>query len=201
MATKVIKKGRTLRQLIEQVSQSETEALIAYLCKKDENSLSKPAPAATVRKAYTSVMREFLSMPKQRSGKMPIFLKIVKDSYDNTEYCDVCFLNPAYTPPPKRLKPWGGRAPEGHYNCNANKYNQYFGFGYEKWSELIDTPIINKTNLSDVEQLAEILWEVTFHGWTAKSSEQAVKKITKSLAATVKECKQHGNKPAKAKQL
>ena len=201
MAAKVTKKGITLRQLIQQVSQSETETLIAYLCKKDESSLSKSAPAPTVRKAYTSVMREFLAMPKQRQGKMPIFLHIVKDHYDRQEYCDVCFLNSNFTPPPQGLKPWGGRAPKGHYNCNANKYNQYYAFGYEKWSALVDTPIVNATSLSPVEQLAEILWEVTFHGWTAKASERAVNKITKGLESAVKECQQPEKQPKKLKEL
>jgi hypothetical protein len=182
------KKNLTLRQLIQVVSQNYCEELLTHLCQRDQTTLQKPVPIETVRKAYTSVMREFLAMPRHRAGSKPIHLKMISQDGEPA-YCDVCLLNLNYTPPPKGLKPWGGRAPKGYYNCNANRYNQYFAFGFTKWQELVDTPIINTTNLSEAAQLAQILGEVTFHGWNAKAAEQAVTKLTKTLEKTVRDIK------------
>jgi hypothetical protein len=112
------------------------------------------------------------------------------DWYDNHTYIDVCFLNNRYVAPPKYAKPWGGKnPPKGHYNCNLSKYNKVFAMGFTAWSKLIDTPIVNEAELSSEELAAEILWELTFYGWTEKRVNSHVEGIKTKISKAVKEIK------------
>ena len=178
----------TLRQLIKRVMQADPDGVFAHLAVMGDSSSMKKASVEVVRKAYSSVIRELLAFPKQRAGRMPICVREVTDQGEKSY--DVAFLNPAYIQPPKGLKPWGGKnPPKGHYNCNANKFNQYFSFGYTEWHKLIDTEVRYDNTLTESQVLAEILWELTFNGWTAAACKKAVKKLEKLLSEAVSEIK------------
>lgn len=137
--------------------------------KKDGRNIAacdRPSMKQTVD-AYTNVIDELLSKPHTRAYSMLWLVQESIDPFDKKKYADVCFLNPKYVAPTKGLKPWGGKnPPKGHYNCNANKYNRTFASGWTSWSKIIDTPIINEIGYSLNKLVAEILWEITFYGWT-----------------------------------
>lgn len=140
--------------------------------------------------AYSKVVKKLLNKKRTKPYKYKILVEEAEDWFDKHKYIDVSLLNPRYVEPPAGLKPWGGgpgqKIPEGHYNCNAVKHNRRFAFGLVKWSEIIDTPVINKTDRSNEQILGEILWELTFYGWT----EEKVKKTWDVIDQRVKEAKE-----------
>lgn len=46
--------------------------------------------------------------------------------------------------------------------------NETFAIDMIKWSQVIDMNINNKDNFSMFDQLAHVLWELTFHGFTSE---------------------------------
>lgn len=181
----------TLRQLLHWVDLDDVYLLIN---KKDSEAYPNKAP--TLQKtidAYTGVVGELMKKPKSRKYHMSILVKTTKDWFDQHEYADVCFLNHKYVAPRKGLKPWGGTRgkpiPKGHYNCNDNKHNRTFAMGWTPWSKIIDTPVITE-GYSNEQALAEILWELTFYGWTETKVNAQVKEIGSKAKEAVKEIKQ-----------
>lgn len=165
----------TLRELLKKVDHSRIFSYIVmkdsgYACACDRTSLD------TATKAYSHVIAELLAIPSSKPSKYPICVKHTIDPFNNEKYIEVCLFNPKYVAPDPSLKPWGGtkgkKIPKGYYDCNADKHNEYFGFGMEKWSKVIDAPIIDEIKLGSHELAAEILWELTFYGWTDKSREE-----------------------------
>ena len=133
---------------------------------------------------YQPVLNELLSFPNQ-PPKMPIRVywtepTVFPDdpSLNEPSYLDVVFVNLNYIAPPEGAKAWGGDcktkddAPEGHYNCNWDNHNQYFGLGLTPWSEMIDCTVEKPDTISWEEAIAIILWEMTFYGWTSEKMEE-----------------------------
>lgn len=180
----------TLRQLLSSVDLGQVFILIN---KKDGKNIAK-CDRPTLKQTmdmYWKVAKELMEKPFTRKYSMPILVRWSEDWYDHHKYPDVCFLNPRYVAPPKGYKPWGGtkNMPPKHYNCNANKYNKTFAMGFTSWSKLIDTPIVNEGGFSNEQLLAEILWELTFYGWTEDKVNLKVKEIEGSLDQAMKEIK------------
>ena len=166
----------TLREALKSANLKKVFSLIN---KKDSRNIAacdRPSMEQTVS-SYTKVVDELLSKPRARKYSMSWVVKESIDPFDKKKYADVCFKNPKYVAPAKGLKPWGGKPPEGYYNCNLNKHNEYFAAGMTAWSKLIDTPILNEANYSLERVVAEILWEMTFYGWTEKKVEQRTEEI------------------------
>lgn len=177
----------TLRELLKTV---DLKATYQYINDKDNGfEGQKPVLLSKTTITYSRVVKELLSNKKVKPFKYKICVDEVEDWFDKHKYIDVSLLNPRYVEPPAGFKPWGvspgTKVPEGHYNCNAAKYNKRFAFGALKWSCLIDTPVIHNTNLSNEQVLGEILWELTFYGWTEKK----VKKTWDVINQRVKEVK------------
>lgn len=178
----------TFRELIKSVDLSKT---YQHINDKDNGfEGNKHVELATTVAAYSKVVKELLGKKKTKPFKYKIFVDEAEDWFDKHKYIDVSLLNPRYVEPAAGLKPWGGgpgqKIPEGHYNCNAVKHNKHFAFGSVKWSEIIDTPVINDTDRSNEQILGEILWELTFYGWT----EKRVKKTWDVIGQRVKEAKE-----------
>lgn len=56
-----------------------------------------------------------------------------------------------------------------YLNVNLKEENgEEIGIGNQSWSELISMEIENEENLSNEVLLGEILWEITFHGFSEK---------------------------------
>ena len=166
---------------------------VYYFINEKDNSFQyekKKHSLKETKKTYEKVILELLSKPRTRKYSMSWLVEETTDSFiQETEkkYIDVCFLNPRYVAPDKDLKPWGGKnPPPGHYNCNLNKYNRTFAAGWTRWSKIIDTPIIiDVPNCSIEKAVAEIIWEMTFYGWT----EETVKVEVESLVSKIEEAR------------
>jgi hypothetical protein len=150
--------------------------------KKDAPTLEKTTAA------YKRVVAELLSKPFTRAYHMHILVYEAEDVVDHSKYADVCLLNFRYVDPPVGFKPWGGNKnlPPNHYNCNLVKYNRTFGLDGTPWSKIIDTPIVNEGGYSLEKTVAEILWELTFYGWTEKKSLARMEEIKKTLTSRMK---------------
>lgn len=159
----------TLREALQTVNRTKVFKIIN---KKDQGNIAacdRPSMETTIA-SYTHVIDEFLSKKKTKPYKFPFLVRRLKDPYDGKIYTDVSMLNPDYVAPAEGLKPWGGRKgqpiPEGYYNCNADKHNKVFGCGLTPWRKIIDTEIINESGYSLEKIVAELLWEITFYGWS-----------------------------------
>jgi len=182
----------TLRQALMSVDLDEVYRLI----NKKDSEIEPKSKAPTLQQtvdAYTSVVKELLEKPRTRKYSMSILVHEAEDWFDKHKYADVCFLNPRYVAPPKGAKPWGGnKFPKKgkYYNCNLNKHNKTFAMGFTSWSKIIDTPIINDAKYSMEKVVAEILWELTFYGWTEKKCDDHAEEIKGKLKEAMKEIKE-----------
>lgn len=183
----------TLRKALQTVNLDEVYRLIntkdqSYIAECDRPSLE------TTVSAYSAVVQELLSKPKVRAQRMPWVVREETDYFDKQKYTDVCFLNKSYVAPKKGLKPWGGdrgkKVPKGYYNANLTKHSKYFAAGMTPWSKVIDTPIVNEAGYSLERVVAEILWELTFYGWTEKKVESKCDEIKGRIDAAVKDIKE-----------
>ena len=183
----------TLRELLMSVDLNEVYRLINKEDSKNVAACDRPSIKKTVD-SYTDVVNELLSKPKVCAYKMDWVVKESLDIFDKVMYADVSFLNKKYIAPAKGLKPWGGekgkKIPRGHYNCNDNKYNQYFACGFTPWSKIIDTPVINEAGYTLERVVAEILWEMTFYGWTEKKVDVHIKDIKVKIDKAMKQVKE-----------
>lgn len=179
------KEQLTLRKMLQVVDLDNVYKLIH---EKNVGSNIKSDLNKTI-KTYSKVVKELLGKPKSRTFKYPICVfSIIEDN--DVECYDVCLLNENYVKPPIGARPWGGKnPPEGFYNINLEKYNRYFAFGYTKWSRLIDARIVNEANLESDKLIAEILWELTFNGFTEEDNEQFMKDLKSSINKAKKEIK------------
>jgi len=180
----------TLRDLFKIVHLNGKNGVYEYLYKK-EKSYAYKCDRHTLKQitsAYSKVVNELLTLKHNKPDEMSICVKSAKSFGTYENYIEVCLLNHNYEKPNKGLKPWGGEPlPQGHYNCNLDKYNKFFSIGPADWNKYIDTPIINKVkNLSLEGQVAEILYELTFWGFTNKQVKTDGKKLEKTLTESVK---------------
>jgi len=63
--------------------------------------------------------------------------------------------------------------------------NEVYSLSYTDWAELVDLEVICETKMELLEQLAHILWELTFHGFTREK----INKSRAELIATMDEIK------------
>ena len=140
------------------------------------------------------MVKELLAKPKVKAYSMLILVENRQDQVTRENYINVCLLNPRYTLPPKGAKPWNGgrgiKIPKGKYNCNLTKYNKYFAFIGIRWSQLIDTPVKNEAGCSHEKCLANILWELTFDGWTEEKAVEKSESIEQCIEEADKEIKE-----------
>lgn len=183
----------TLREALKTVDLDKVYRLINA---KDQEYVAKcdRTPLSTTVNAYTHVVNELLSKPKVKAYKLPWLIQESVDPFDGHKYPDVCFLNPRYVAPKKGLKAWGGergkKIPKGHYNINLEKHNRTFAAGFVPWSTVIDTPIVNEANFPLEKAIAELLWELTFYGWTESRVNKNLEKLEESIDEAKKEIKE-----------
>ena len=183
----------TLRQLISLIECKigYKDALFDYLYFIEKNFPASGITREQIVKTYSSVIKELKRIKPQKPFRYEIVVQKAKDHFDKKPYVDVYMLNPDYVKPDENLKPWGGEnAPEGYYNCNDEKYNERFAFGYTSWKEVIDTKINVRTPITShfdwPRILAEILSELTFYGFTEKICKKNIKKLKLRLCETIK---------------
>jgi len=200
-----MKEKITLRQLISQTLESnEFDLMVDYLFERDSKTILREDDNLLTREetsiSYTKVVDELMMLDVSTPYHFPIFISWVnEDDYNlpgepktGEKYVDVGMINLNFVAPDPSLNPWGcdkeETPPEGYYNVNDEKHNKYFGFGLSPWSEIIDTEIICEIpELKDYEVLAEILWELTFYGWTQKKQEEFRQELDVRLEESRKE--------------
>ena len=177
----------TFRQLLAKVQAECPEKLYAYLFSRDKDIAFRRAGQF---EAAASDLRDSKSdppEPRSRAYRYPILVRMTRQ--DGESYADVSLFNTKAVPPPKGLRPWGGKPPKGYYNCNLSKYSPRFAFGYTSWSKIIDTPVINRARLKNHELLAVILWELTFNGWTEEQCNDSMQMLKEKLDEARKDIK------------
>jgi hypothetical protein len=148
-----------------------------------------------IRKNYSPVVKELLDKPKVKSYPMPLAVARAVDILDpQIKYVEVYLLNPKYQEPQAGLQPYGGRKnskiPDGYYNINLSKYNKKYSLMGTPWSKIIDTEVkIQDNDISSEEAVANILWELTFDGWTEKQVKKSTDKLKKHLEKRLKQVK------------
>jgi len=178
----------TLRETLMAV---DLEKVYKLINKKDK--YHKPSPTLEqTTEAYQPVVKELLHKPRTKAHALTWLVEEYQNPGEKIKYIGVCFLNTKYVEPPKGAKPWGGKnPPKGHYNCNLNKYNRTFAVGFTPWSKVIDTPVAITAPKCSLEQaVAEILWEMTFYGWSEERVNSQVDHINGKIKQAKKEIKE-----------
>jgi len=190
--------------ILQILSQNEFDSMIHYLFVKDSKTMSlnseTPLTIEKTNKSYKAVVDELLAIPSSTPCSFPIFISWNnEDDYlldgevlTGRKYVDVGMINLNYVAPDASLKPYGcennENPPEGHYNVNEEKHNKYYAFGLSDWSKIVDNEIISEiTELKEYELLAEILWELTFYGWTSKEQENFSDMLSERVEEAKKE--------------
>jgi hypothetical protein len=153
----------------------DLDVVYALINKRDRGYAAEDKPEIIhTQFNYSRVVKELMSKPKVKAYSMPIFVRSSIDPVDKKPFIDVCLLNPRYVIPPKGAKPWGGKRgqkmPKGKYNINLSKYNRFYSIMGIRWSKLIDTQVQNEAGCSNEQCVANILWELTFDGWTEEKA-------------------------------
>lgn len=174
---------KTFRQLLEENS---VDNILAALAEIEEDGKTD---------GYVEVIEELLALPVNNDEKIHPFIVTMcgPDEINDEAFVDVSIKNLDYEGErPEGLRPWGGKpddkhdAPEGYYNINYDNYHQCFGILFQDRKELIDAPVIDEVGLSDVELVAQILWEITFYGFT----EDQLKETQDEIVGSAEEAKE-----------
>jgi hypothetical protein len=190
----------TLREALQTVDLNKVYKLIykknlKYAAKCDRPKLKQ------VIGQYSAVVTELLALKPHKPYKYPWCIRYQEDWYkkyckENNKkydgdgrYINVCLYNPDYVEPNPSLKPYGRikneKVPAGHYDCNADKYNEFFAAGFTSWNNVIDSEIINVIGISLEKSIAELLWELTFWGWTNKKVKENIKDLEGRLEESI----------------
>lgn len=165
------------------------ESLGSSLPVKYKSDKARKGAMAVSRNKLQGTIDTLLGKPVKKST-MPIWILKEKDPVDEIEYTSVCLLNPKYISPRKNLQPWGGKnPPKGYYNCNLNKHNKKFAFGFGDWERYTNAKIIDDIGLSLDEIVTEILWELTFNGFTEEEHNKLLNMLKERMKEIMKEKK------------
>jgi len=172
----------TLKQLIKSV---DLHAVYRYIFDKDKR-LYPHEEKIELKKcgnAYARVITALLDKPDQDHG-MPILVRMEKQWEGEEEYINVGLINPNFEPPPEGALPWGGSdCPPGYYDCNQEKHSKYFAFGMGDWGKYVNSDVINEViGLKDHELLGEILWELTFYGFSEQKQNEMLETLKERVA-------------------
>ena len=182
----------TLREALMLADHDTVYAIIHQRDSGNAAECDRPTLAAVV-KNYGSVIKELLGKPKVKAYSMPFVVAHAVDPVDRTPFVDVYLRNRRYVEPLKGKEPWGGvrgkKIPRGKYNCNLSKYNLRYSLLGIRWSKLIDTPIETKFITSPEQIVANILWELTFDGWTEEKAAANMEILKERLKEATKEIK------------
>lgn len=191
----------TLRQALLEVDLNKVYKLIYKKNLKHAAECDRPK-LETVILQYYKVVEELLALKYHKPYKYPWCIKYEDDWYEtyckehnkkydgDGKYISVCLYNPHYVKPDPSLKPYGRikkeKIPIGHYDCNADEHQEFFAAGFTSWNNVIDSEIIISIKISRERAIAELLWELTFYGWTNKKVKENVKKLEYSLEESLK---------------
>jgi len=186
----------TLRELFVSCNLMSVYTILYHKHTAFMHALQKDSPSF---EEYTTVFKNvivqmMLKPIKKSKSAMPLYVSYQINTIEGNDesYYFVSFLNLKYVEPPKDCKPWGGsNHPEGYYNCNLNKYNKFFAVVGNNWTQLVNSTVIVDqsaldANITNEQLVAEILWEITFYGYSEKKSDQVLKNINKRVTEVKK---------------
>jgi hypothetical protein len=156
-----------LRDLIETC---DLEKVYIFLHKRDAYNGTE-SKIGDVKKAYSSTIKELLSN-KDVPSDDTILVKNVVDWYYT-----YLIENPkeAKTSTESKFCSDGVTLDKSQYvyiNVNLKESSgEEIGIGDQSWASLISMEVENAENLSNEALLGEILWEITFHGFSEKKVE------------------------------
>ncbi len=165
-------------KLIDLIKSVNLETVYLYLSKIDEDGTE--SDINDVRRCYGKTIEEMLSNTTVATTDVIL----VKNEVD--WYYDYLIENPDELKKTKDVKyrPDGTLDKDYYTYINVNLRDlsgEETGIGNQPWAELISMEIENETNLQNEELLGEILWEITFHGF----SESKVMKFWENLSLSV----------------
>lgn len=135
--------------------------------------------------AYREVIVQMMMKPTRKVSSS-IHISYAEDSFSENGdmYYHVDLLNLKYQEPPSGTLAWhGSNPPKGYYNANLLKYNKFFALLGSDWTSLINSNVVvdqSAENTNNEVLLAEILWEISFFGFTEKNVNKFIKKLEKS---------------------
>jgi len=194
-----------MKYLIDYLRECNKEALLDKITKNhiERSFEAENEDYEAVYVGYEKVLDRLFNLPKYTwyREKYKVWFRYMpefpleyyeKDERDPEYYIDVCMRNRNYEEPPEGLKPWGGKsgdkndAPEGHYNCNYDNYNENYATSIP-WRLIVNLEVDfdDSVNGIEVEELfAEFLYEITFDGFEEKSY-MKLKKELKEITARI----------------
>ena len=191
----------TLRESLQTVDLTKVYKLIYKKNLKNVAKYDRPQ-LNTIINQYSKVVEELLALKPHKPYKYPWYIKYEDDWYEtyckehnekyngDGKYISVCLYNPHYVKPDSSLKPYGRmkkeKIPKGHYDCNADKHQEFFAAGFTSWNNVIDSEVIISIKISLERAITELLWELTFYGWTNKTVKENCKKLQNSLEESLK---------------
>jgi hypothetical protein len=191
-----VKSFGVLRELVVSCNLMSVYTILYHKHAASTHAFQKNSPSFDeYTTAYKNVIVQMMLKPiKKSKSAMPLYVSYQKEVFEGNDesYYSVSFLNLKYEEPPKDCKPWGGNNhPEGYYNCNLNKYNKFFAVVGNNWTQLINSTVMVDqsaldTNITNEQLIAEILWEITFYGYSEKKADQFVKNLNKRITKVKK---------------
>lgn len=165
-------------KLIDLIKSVDLEKVYLYISKMDEDGTE--SDIKDVRRCYGKTVEEMLSNTTVATTDVIL----VKNAVD--WYYDYLIENPEETKKTTDVKYLpDGTLDKNHYtyiNINLkDSSGEETGIGNQPWAELISMEIENTVGLSNEALLGEILWEITFHGF----SEIKVKNFWEDLSRNV----------------
>jgi len=194
----------TLREALQTVDLNKVYKLIHKKNLKYATECDRPK-LETVANQYSKVVAELLALKPHKPYKYPWYIKYQEDWYEkyckehgktydgDGRYINVCLYNPDYVKPDPSLKPYGRikkeKFPAGHYDCNADKHNEFFAAGFTSWNNVIDSEIICFIKIPLEKAIAELLWELTFYGWSNKDVKRNMNNLKDRLEEALDDMK------------
>lgn len=165
-------------KFIDLIKSVDLEKVYLYISDMDRDGTE--ADINDVRRCYGKTIQEMLSNTPAETTDVILVKKEVDWFY---EYL---IENPKEIKKTKDVKflPDGTLDKDYYTYINVNLKDlsgQETGIGNQSWAELISMEIENSVGLSDEALLGEILWEVTFHGF----SESKVKNFWDELSNSI----------------
>lgn len=165
-------------KLIDLIKSVNLETVYLYLSKIDEDGTE--SDINDVRRCYGKTIEEMLSNTTVATTDVIL----VKNEVD--WYYDYLIENPDELKKTKDVKyrPDGTLDKDYYTYINVNLRDlsgEETGIGNQPWAELISMEIENTVGLSNEALLGEILWEITFHGF----SEVKVKNFWEDLSRKI----------------
>jgi hypothetical protein len=112
----------------------------------------------SLKEAYNHSIEELLLLNPSDKQTDDFEIEVYLDTSDDPAFVHVHYIN----------KKFEG-IPDEEYDINDDRYQKYFAMGFTPWNELLSLDVTVREcmkHLTPEEICAELLWEITFYGFT-----------------------------------